>query len=325
MEIVVQKYGGNLVKDKDSLLIVAKNIIKTYNNGKKVVVVVSAQGNTTNELTNKINEITTSPNKREADVILSSGEQITAGLLSIILNNMGYPCVSYNGSQACVYTDDNYTNSNIIYIDTDHIKKSLYESKIVIVTGFQGVDLNGNITTLGRGGSDTTATFLAGFLEADYCEIFKDTKYIYTADPKVVKTAVILKHLNYDQMFLLSNSGAKVLCDKCINFAKKKNVKIVIKSVDTGNIGTIISDDYCDSNLKIIGITKKSISDVLEKISIVVNDSVFSVDEAEKTISNFLNNNNYKIEKNNSIVSVIVDKSISEIILIKLHNLFING
>ena len=147
MVIIVQKYGGNLVKDKESLLKVANNIIKTYNNGNQVVVVVSAQGSTTDELTGKIKEITNTPIKREVDVVLSAGEQITIGLLSIILNDLGYPAVSYTGWQAEIYTNKDYTNSVIDNINTSVIKKSLNENKIVIVAGFQGITDDNNITT----------------------------------------------------------------------------------------------------------------------------------------------------------------------------------
>lgn len=325
MGIIVQKYGGNLVKDKESLLKVANNIIKTYNSGNQVVVVVSAQGSTTDELTSKINEITNTPVKREVDVVLSSGEQITIGILSIILNNLGYPAISYTGWQAGIYTNDDYTNSVIENINTNSIKKSLNENKIVIVAGFQGITDDNSITTLGRGGSDTTATYLATYLKADCCEIFKDTQYIYTADPKIVKNAIKLNAISYDQMFMLSDSGAKVLCNKCINFAKLHNLNVVIKSVEDGTIGTVISDKKCNSNLRIVGITKKAISENSERISIVLNDDNFNIKEAEDTIINIVKDEKeYTIEKNKEVISIVVNKLIAKDLLIKIHNAFIN-
>lgn len=325
MGIIVQKYGGNLVKDKESLLKVANNIIKTYNSGNQVVVVVSAQGSTTDELTSKINEITSVPKKREVDVVLSSGEQITIGLLSIILNDLGYPAISYTGWQAGIYTNNDYTNSIIENINTTTIKKSLNENKIVIVAGFQGITSENDITTLGRGGSDTTATYLATYLNADCCEIFKDTQYIYSADPKMVKNAVKLTNISYDQMFMLSDSGAKVLCNKCINFAKIHKLNLVIKSVEDGSVGTIISDKKCNNNSRIVGITKKTIPDNMEKISIVLNDDKFNIEEAEDKIINIVKTEKeYTIEKNKAVISIIVNKLVEKDLLIKIHDSFIN-
>lgn len=325
MGIIVQKYGGNLVKDKENLLKVANNIIKTYNNGNQVVVVVSAQGNTTDELANKINEITNVPIKREVDVVLSSGEQITIGLLSIILNDLGYPAISYTGWQAGIYTNNDYTNSVIDNINTNTIKKSLNENKIVIIAGFQGITNENDITTLGRGGSDTTATYLATYLKADCCEIFKDTQYIYSADPKIVKNALKLSNISYDQMFMLADSGAKVLCNKCLNFAKLHKLNLVIKSVEDGSVGTIISDKKCNNNSRIVGITKKTISDNLEKISIVLNDEKFNIEEAEEKIINIVKTEKeYTIEKNKAVISIIVSKLVAKELLIKIHDAFIN-
>lgn len=324
MGIIVQKYGGNLVKDKENLLKVANNIIKTYNNGNQVVVVVSAQGNTTDELTNKINEITNIPIKREVDVVLSSGEQITIGLLSIILNDLGYPAISYTGWQAGIYTNNDYTNSVIDNINTNIIKKSLNDNKIVIVAGFQGITNENDITTLGRGGSDTTATYLATYLKADCCEIFKDTQYIYSADPKIVKNALKLSYISYDQMFMLADSGAKVLCNKCLNFAKLHKLNLVIKSVEDGSVGTIISDKKCNNNSRIVGITKKTISDNSEKISIVLNDEKFNIEEAEEKIINIVKTEKeYTIEKSKAVISIIVSKLVAKELLIKIHDAFI--
>lgn len=326
MGIIVQKYGGNLVKDKESLLKVANNIIKSYNKGNKVVVVVSAQGNTTDNLTDKIKEITNSPIKREVDVILSSGEQVTIGLLSIILNDLGYPSVSFTGSQAGIYTDNNYTNANIVNINTKKLQDVLKENKIAIVAGFQGISDKSHITTLGRGGSDTTATFLAGFLNADSCEIYKDTQFIYTADPKFIKNAIKHYYLSYDQMFLLSHAGAKVLCDKCINFAKTKNVIIEIKSVETGLTGTIISDIDCNNNLKIIGITKKAINLKKDKITIVLNTNNINNEKAEYIIKTVLSNDiKYNLFKQNDIISFDIEKKKSYDIMNTLHNIFVKG
>ena len=162
-------------------------------------------------------------------------------------------------------------------------------------------------------------------MKADCCEIFKDTQYIYTADPKIVKSAEKLKTISYDQMFMLSDSGAKVLCNKCINFAKLHNLNVVIKSVENGTVGTVISDKKCNSSLGIVGITKKSISDNLERISIVLNDDKFNIEEAEDTIINIVKNEKeYTIEKNKAVISIVVNKLIAKDLLIKIHDAFIN-
>lgn len=326
MGIIVQKYGGNLVKDKKSLLKVANNIIKTHNNGNKLVVVVSAQGNTTDELTKKVYEISSNPSKREVDVVLSAGEQVTIGLLSILLNSLGYKTVSFTGWQAGIETTDEYTDAVISNIDTSAILNSLDQNKIVIVAGFQGLNGDNDITTLGRGGSDTTATYLGAYLNADCCEIYKDTQFIYTADPKLVSNAKKLKYISYDQMFKLSDYGAKVLCNKSISFAKQNNLKIYIKSVETGKIGTVISNEKCNSNLPIIGITKKAVSNDSEKISIVLNEYT-DIIEAENVIKEAIKDDkdevDLQIAKNKNSISLIVSKKISSELLIKIHNAFI--
>lgn len=221
MGIIVQKYGGKLIDNKDKMTQVANNIINCYKNGNKVVAVISAIGDTTNELNAKIMEISKEPAKRDVDMVLATGEQVAVGLLSIMIQDMGYKAISLTGWQARIITDSIYTNANILKIQNDVIMNYLNEGYIVLLAGFQGICEEFYITTLGRGGSDTTATHIAVSLKAECCEIYKDTKCIFTADPKLVPTAQKLNFISYDQMLKLAQMGAKVLAVKSIEYARK--------------------------------------------------------------------------------------------------------
>ncbi len=222
MGIIVQKYGGKLVADKEKMQQVALNIINCYKNGNKVIAVISAIGNTTNVLNEEIFRISNKPAPRDIDMVLATGEQVAVALLSMIIQDMGYKSIGLSGWQAGIITDSNYTNANIINIKKDMIKEYLDNDYIVLIAGFQGIDKDRNITTLGRGGSDTTATNIAVYLDAEKCEIYKDTKCICTADPKIVANAKRLLFISYEQMLELSYMGAKVLSAKSIEYARKK-------------------------------------------------------------------------------------------------------
>ncbi len=311
MKIIVQKYGGKLVEDKIKMEKVAKSIISSYKQGNMVVAVISATGNTTDELNDRIFEITNKPNQREVDVVLSSGEQIAIGLLSIMINNMGYKSISMTGWQTGILTNNKYTDANIENINTEIIKYYLNKGYIVIVAGFQGVDKNNNITTLGRGGSDTTATELAAYLEADVCEIFKDTKSIYTADPKIVTTAKKIKNINYMDMMELSKMGAKILSYKSVEYAKNHNLKLVIKSVEENEIGTAINNKKTDNNFIIVSCTKKRLNDYLDIISFIINNKK-NLDKANLIIKGTM--------KANGIKDYIINNSIENVISIILNN-----
>ena len=240
MEIVVQKFGGSSVADTEKLFNVCKHIINEKEKKKKLVVVVSAQGKTTDRLIEGEKEITNTPNRREHDVLVSVGEQITIAKLTMCLEILGYNAISYLGWQVPIITDSNFGDANIIEVVTSNIIKELEQDKIVIVAGFQGIDCNNNITTLGRGGSDTTAIALAGSLNAEKCEIFTDVDGVYSADPNKNKDAIKFDKISYDEMIKMANNGAKVLHNKCVIMAKEKNVKIIVKSTfkenDTGTI-----------------------------------------------------------------------------------------
>lgn len=241
MEIIVQKFGGSSVANTDKLFNVCKHITKEKNKGNSVVVVVSAQGDTTDDLIKEENEITEKPNKREHDVLVSVGEQITIAKLAMCLQKQGYEAVSMLGWQVPIITDSNFGDANITKIKTGKILKELKTGKIVIIAGFQGIDSNLNITTLGRGGSDTTAIALASALKAKKCEIFTDVDGVYSEDPNKNENATKFDKLTYDKMLEMANNGAKVLHNKCVKLAKEKQVKIIVKSTFLEeSVGTVI-------------------------------------------------------------------------------------
>jgi len=240
MGIIVQKFGGTSVADNEKLLKVCKHAIKEYEKGNKVVVVVSAQGDLTDILVSQEAEISQNPDKREHDVLLSTGEQITIAKLAIYLKELGYNTISYTGWQLPIITDNIYGNANIIDINTKKIMEELEHNKIVIVAGFQGITEDGNITTLGRGGSDTTAVALASYLKAEKLYIYTDVDGVYSDDPRINKSAVKYKTISYDKMIEMSKNGAKVLHTKCIEMAKENNVPIIVKSTFVDNEGTIV-------------------------------------------------------------------------------------
>ena len=240
MGIVVLKFGGSSVADKDKLLNVCRHVIKEYETNNKVVVVVSAQGKTTDKLILEENEITTKPDKREHDVLVSTGEQITISKLAIYLKELGYDAISYTGWQIPIITDDNYGNANIVNINTNKILEQLKNNKIVIVAGFQGITKSGDITTLGRGGSDTTAVALASYLKAEKLYIYTDVDGVYSEDPNVNPDAIKYDTISYDKMIEMAKNGTKVLHTKCVEMAKENNVPIIVKSTFVENDGTIV-------------------------------------------------------------------------------------
>ncbi len=238
--IIVQKYGGTSVKSPERITAVAERIRGYVENGFSVVVVVSAMGKSTDSLVKLAGEITSNPNKREMDMLLSTGEQVTISLLAMALHEIGIDAISYTGSQIQVVTDGNYCNARIERISTERILRSLDEKKVVIVAGFQGVDLENNITTLGRGGSDTSAVALAAVLETRDCEIFTDVDGVYTADPRIIENPKKLNEISYDEMLELARLGAAVLHSRSVEFAKKYNVRLHVRSSFSGEPGTIV-------------------------------------------------------------------------------------
>ena len=241
--LIVQKFGGTSVGTLERIEAVANRVIETKNSGADVVVVVSAMSGVTNQLVEYSEYFSKHPDGVATDMLLSSGEQVTTALLTIALNAKGYACVGLTGAMAGIMTDDVHTKARIETIDTTRLKAELKAGRIVVVAGFQGIDDKGDITTLGRGGSDLSAVALAGALEADLCEIFTDVDGVYTTDPRIEKKAKKLEKISYDEMLELASAGAKVLQNRSVELAKKLNVKLITRSSFNHNEGTLIEKE----------------------------------------------------------------------------------
>ncbi|ADV45906.1 aspartate kinase [Nitratifractor salsuginis] len=241
--LIVQKYGGTSVGSLERIENVAKRVAKAREEGNDLVVVVSAMSGETNKLIDYAHHFSKTPSKREMDILLSSGERVTASLLAIALQEMGYDAIAMTGRQAGIKTDGTHTYARIESIDTSAIEERIKEGKIVIVAGFQGINEKGEVTTLGRGGSDLSAVALAGALHADACEIYSDVDGIYTTDPRIEPKAKKLDYISYDEMLELSSLGAKVLQNRSVELAKKMGVKIIAKSSFSDGPGTIIAEE----------------------------------------------------------------------------------
>ncbi len=256
MAIIVQKFGGSSVADAAKVNNVANRVVDTYRGGNSVVVVVSAQGDTTDDLIDKAHEINPSPSKREMDMLLSSGEQISIALLAMAIEKIGAPVISLTGWQAGFQTNTSAGNARINKVDTERILAELDQKKIVIVAGFQGIDKYDNITTLGRGGSDTSAVAIAAAIHADKCEIYTDVDGVYTADPRIVKSAKKLDEITYDEMLDLASLGANVLHNRSVEMAKKYGVKLEVKSSFEKIDGTIVKEAVSVEKMLIRGVAR---------------------------------------------------------------------
>jgi aspartate kinase len=240
MALVVQKYGGTSVGDVERIRNVARRVLNTKNQGHELVVVVSAMAGETDKLIHLAQQITSAPDERELDVLVSTGEQVSIALLAMALKSMGCDSKSYLGSQIKIATDSVFGKARITSIDSEKMRQDLRDGRVVVVAGFQGVDDSGNITTLGRGGSDTSAVAVAAVLEADVCEIYTDVDGVYTTDPNVYPKARKLSKISYDEMLEMASLGAKVLQIRSVEFAKKYDVPIHVRSSFNDNPGTIV-------------------------------------------------------------------------------------
>src|SRR5450830_1900508 len=241
--LIVQKYGGSSVADAASIKRVAKRIAEAKRAGDDVVVVVSAMGDTTDELIDLANQITPMPPAREMDILLTAGERISMSLLAMAIANLGVHAQSFTGQQAGVITDESHGKARIIDVKASRIRQAIDSGNVAIVAGFQGVTEHTNdVTTLGRGGSDTTAVALAAALKADVCEIYTDVDGVFTADPRIVPTARKLDRITYEEMLDLAASGAKVLMLRCVEYARRNNVTIHVRSSFSGREGTFVTD-----------------------------------------------------------------------------------
>ncbi len=241
-KIIVQKYGGSSVANIGQVKKVAEKIVERAKEGSRVVVVVSAMGKTTDELIKMAGKITSSPNERELDMLISTGEQVSIALLTMAIHSLGWEAISFTGMQAGIVTNAVHTRAKVTAVNHKKIKSALEKGKIIIVAGFQGIDADGDITTLGRGGSDTTAIALAAQLEADGCEIYTDVGGVYTADPRIVRTARRIPVISYDEMAEMASLGARVMHYRAIDLARNYNVKIIVKSSFIAGEGTLIKE-----------------------------------------------------------------------------------
>ena len=256
MSLIVQKFGGSSVANAERIFNVARRVTDTYDNGNDVVVVVSAQGDTTDDLLEKAAEINTRASRREMDVLLSAGEQMSMALLAMAIEKIGRPVVSLTGWQAGVNTDSNYSKARIKRIVGERIQIELDKRKIVIVAGFQGINKYDDVTTLGRGGSDTSAVAIAAALGADLCQIFTDVRGVYTTDPRIVPEARMLPEITYDEMLELAACGANVLHNRSVELAKKFNVNMEVLSSFERVPGTIVKEETKVEKMSIRGIAR---------------------------------------------------------------------
>ena len=300
METLVLKFGGSSLADNEKLNIVANKIINFYNKGNRVVVIVSAQGKTTDKLIKEAKELSSEPDKREMDVLLSTGEQISISKLAILLRELGYNSISLTGWQAGIYTSNTNEEAKIEYINTAKINQELEKNNIVIIAGFQGINDKKDITTLGRGGSDTSAVAVAAALKADHCYIFSDVEGIYSTDPNKIPEAQKIDELSYNEMLDLSNEGAKVLHNRCVEIAQKYNVLIETGSTFNNNVGTQINNKIEESCVK----------------SIVKNDNLILITlEHEKYNINIVNEIYFILLSNGIIPIGMINNSYNELSL----------
>lgn len=266
MSLIVQKFGGSSVADAERVFNVAGIVKETYDKGNDIVVVVSAQGDTTDDLIAKGNEINPDASKRERDMLVSAGEQISISLLAMAIEKMGYPVVSLLGWQAGFQTSSAHTSARIKRVIPNRIRKELDKKRIVVVAGFQGLSRYDDITTLGRGGSDTSAVALAAAMHADLCQIYTDVEGVYTADPRYVKNAKKLKEISYDEMLELATLGAQVLNNRSVEMAKKYNIELEVLSSLVKAPGTIVKEKVKMEKMLISGVAKDT---DIARISIV--------------------------------------------------------
>ena len=308
MKTMVMKFGGSSVADDTKLNLVAQRIIENKDKADGIVVVVSAQGKTTNNLISESESLSATPSKREMDMLLSVGEQITASKLSILLNEKGYEAISLTGWQAGIKTNSVYESAKIETIYPERIYKELEQGKIVIVTGFQGINDIGDITTLGRGGSDTTAVALAAALEADECFIYSDVDGIYSADPHVVDGVKKIDEISFGEMQEISDAGAKVLHDRSIQIGERFDCGIIAKSTFVDGEGSRVCKKIETSEVKsIVNNTKVAL------VEVNTNSNINNIEIYKDLLANNIIVNNYKNIKDNKVSFIALSSDINRI------------
>lgn len=317
MDTIVMKFGGSSVADNEKLKLVADKIIDMYNKNNNIVVILSAQGKTTDKLIQEALELSKNTKDREMDMLLSCGEQISIAKLSILLNEIGYKSISLTGWQAGILTNNTNQNAIIKNIDTTRIIQELEDRKIVIIAGFQGFNENLDITTLGRGGSDTSAVAIAAALKAKGCYIFSDVDGVYTADPNKIENAKKLTALSYNEMMEISSEGAKVLHNRCAEIGDKFKIPIITKSTFNNKAGTIITDIIEENTIK--SVVKKDVS----RVSIVGNGIIRNTDFIKKIIEIIDKNKLEMLEfdVSESKISIVFKNLQSEDILKEIHKI----
>ena len=317
MDTVILKFGGSSVANDERLNLVAQKILEFYRENKKIVVVVSAQGKTTDNLIKEANSLSNKPDKREMDVLLSIGEQITMSKLAILLIEKGYKAISLTGWQAGIQTSNINENAIIENIDTTRINKELCNGNIVIVAGFQGINNKEDITTLGRGGSDTTAVAIAAALNSKECYIYSDVDGIYSADPNKVQNTKKINEISYNEMLEISSEGAKVLHNRCIEIGEKYNIPIIAKSTFNNNSGTLITNKKMLEGTVVRNIVKKEISRVS-----IIGHGFMPNNEVYKKIMNIIEKHNLdilNIDITRTKISIVFKNVIDDTILENLH------
>ena len=319
MDTIVMKFGGSSVADNKNLRLVANKIIDLYDKNNNIVVILSAQGKTTDKLIKEAHELSKNTKDREMDMLLSSGEQMSIAKLSILLNEMGYNSISLTGWQAGILTNKTNQNATIKNIDTTRINKELSQRKIVIIAGFQGYNENLDITTLGRGGSDTSAIAISAALNAKECYIFSDVDGVYTADPNKIEHAKKLSAISYNEMMEISSEGAKVLHNRCAEIGDKVKIPIITKSTFNNKAGTIITDIIEENTIK--SVVKKDIS----RISIIGNGIIRNLDFIHKVLNLIATEKLDLLEMNisESKISINFKNILSDDVLDKFHRISI--
>lgn len=325
MDIVVQKYGGSSVANKEKLELVMEKIISVVKENNKVVVVVSAQGKTTDALIDKANEYCDLTYSKEMDLLLATGEIQTVALLTMMLKNKGYDAIGLTGGQAGIITDSNFSNAKIKMVMSENITKHLESGKIVIVAGFQGIDKFGYITTLGRGGSDLSAVAIAASLKATRCEIYTDVDGVFSTDPNLVNNARLINSVSYDEMLEAATAGAKVLHNRAVSMAKKYKLNLNVRNTRGDNKGTLVTEDNnVDEtyNTKILAVQKN-----LAKITIIGEHMYSNLDYLWK-IYNLARENNtaiYMLSFSEVAINIVVSENDVDEFTNKLHNNLIEG
>lgn len=317
METTILKFGGSSVANDEKLNLVAQKIINLYEENQRIVVIVSAQGKTTDYLIKEAHNLSKRPSKREMDVLLSVGEQITIAKLAILLIEKGYKAISLTGWQAGIKTDNANQSAIIENIDTKRINAELNNGNIVIIAGFQGINEKEDITTLGRGGSDTTAVAIAAALKSKKCYIYSDVDGIYSADPNKIKNVKKIDEISYDEMLEISSEGAKVLHNRCIEIGEKYNIPIISKSTFSDGLGTIINNKKSLEGTVVRNIVKKEISRVS-----IIGHGFMPNNEVYKKIMSIIEKHNLdilNIDITRTKISIVFKTVIDDTLLEDLH------